>query len=280
MIKVILLGSNGFIGSYLLNLLHKYSESLALDLPEFDLLTFNCQDFIDSYIDKNSKTIIINCIGIMGASISNEQPTKYLNINGIYIQKLINIVNNNNNIKIINLSSETLYGPQEDNTNPNEESQLKPSHIYSVSKYIGEELLRVSGCNHINLRIPVVIGNSPKEENPFTTFNNSLLRNEKAVIFGNGEHYRKFVTLSRLSKYLELIIKIKYWDVNGTYNIPGTKFKINEIFNLYKQIKPSLDVEYIKNKKPYSLFSNHENFNSTFEKFPTEDFNDFYKELN
>jgi len=280
MIKIILLGKNGFIGSHLQTLMDNYPGSVKLDLPDFDILNFNSDDFSASYIDKNSKTIIINSIGLMGASISNEHPAKYLNINGIYIQKLINIAKNNSKIKFLNLSSETLYGPQDANNYPNENSPINPSHIYSVSKYIGEELLRISDCNHINLRIPIVIANSPKEENPFTTFNNSLLKNEKAIIFGDGEHYRKFVTLSRLTKLIKLIVNTRYWDVSGTFNVPGTKFKINEIYNSYIQINPSLEIEYKKNKKPYSLFSSHEKFNYTFEKFPIENFNDFYEELN
>ena len=280
MIKIILLGSNGFIGSHVQNLLKNYKNIISLDLPEFDILTFNVNNFRNSYIDDSSKTIMINCIGLMGASISNDRPSEYLNINGIYIQKLINVAKNNSNIKLINLSSETLYGAQEDGNFPDENSIIKPSHTYSISKYIGEELLRVSGCNHINLRIPIVIGPSPKEENPFTTFNNSLLTNEKAIIFGNGEHYRKFITLSRLGAHIESIIKIKYWDVKGTFNTPGTKFIINDIYNYYREITSSLEIEHLTDKKPYSLFSNHDNFNNIFEIFPKEDFDDFFKELN
>ena len=60
MIKIILLGSNGFIGSHVQNLLKNYKNIISLDLPEFDILTFNVNNFRNSYIDDSSKTIMIN----------------------------------------------------------------------------------------------------------------------------------------------------------------------------------------------------------------------------
>tara|TARA_A100001015_G_scaffold318784_1_gene439702 strand:- start:2330 stop:3172 length:843 start_codon:yes stop_codon:yes gene_type:complete len=280
MTNITLLGRNGFIGSSIFNLLKNNLLIKAIDLPEFDLSSFDQNQFIDNYINKKSNNIIVNCIGIMGANHSKINPTQYLKTNGIHIQRLINIAQNYENIKIINLSSETIYGPQKNNFNPTENSKLMPSHVYSISKYIAEELLLLSDCNFLNLRIPIVIGKNPKEENPFTTFNNAYKSNTKATIFGDGTHYRKFITLRRLSFLIKKILRDEYWHEVGTYNLPGTKFIINQIFELYKKMSNKLDVNYLTDKTPYSLCSNHNKFELTFGADPIENFDSFFEELN
>ena len=62
---------------------------IGLDLPEFDATNFDVTSFVEEYLDADKNNLIINCIGLMGAGASKRDPERFLNVNGIYVQKLI-----------------------------------------------------------------------------------------------------------------------------------------------------------------------------------------------
>lgn len=274
----VVLGANGFIGKKLLATLKKERQTIGLDLPDFDLKCEK-QKKLRDLILQYDKLVIVNCTGLMGASKSQSEQKKFLDINGLYIQNVLNTIASTSNCSFIQLSTETLYGPQNKDELPAENHDLNLHHIYALSKYCAEKLIEISCQRYKILRVPVVVGKNQAEQNPFSDSYKCAIDGTTSVIFGDGTHRRKFITVQALAKIISHISDARFENVNGLFNCPGKPFIINDIFNSMRLYYPYLKVEYLTEKRAYSLVSDHKKFCNTFDFKLNECFDDFLGEL-
>ena len=265
MTNIVLLGSGGFIGKRLMKFAQNENPIIGLDLPEFDILNFDVTSFVEEYLDADKNNLIINCIGLMGAGASKRDPERFLNVNGIYVQKLIDACKLAGNTKLLQISTETVYGQNQDlNSSPDEHSAIAPQHNYSISKYIAETLIQLSSIRHLTLRVPVVVGPLQVEQNIFSDVIQSIEKQKEAVIFGDGSHSRKYISVSSLVSLITRLSGDEYWEANGVFNVPGSVHSVNQVCSMALEIGLELKTKFDLDRKAFSLFSDHSKFVSVF----------------
>jgi len=195
--KIILLGYNGLIGSYILKELNEYLKknnnfnlicvgrniknqpfkNKNIKYKEWNFLTFNKSKLF--FLE--NENIIINCVG------KNYSSNEYLKkINVIFIKKLINYIRYNKlSVRFIHCGSVSVYGAEKKYVNRiktiTENSQLEPDDSYSRSKLEAEIYIQnIFKTNKKNfsftiLRIANVFSES-KNPNSFKLIN-FLLKN-------------------------------------------------------------------------------------------------------
>ena len=256
----ILIGYKGLIGKNILKQLRLKNKLVKIfDLPTFDLKSkSSIKRAFFKNITKNTNCILINCSGLMDAKISRENPELFYKINGIYVQRLIDIFSNAKSLSFIQLSSETVYGK---GINFVENDRRMPIHPYGNSKKISEDILIQIKENNVNiviLRIPIVVGINSSTGNMLTDFIKEAKNKSEITIFGDGKHKRKFIYQDDLTSIIVKISlnwrKFKKYEV---FNIPGFICSASELARkIKKQIKGDIKINYLSNKpNAFSLTS-------------------------
>ena len=267
--NLIILGYKSSIAQNFLNLYEKEFNITKVDYPYLDATKSDFLEKIKKKINIKKKYIILNFIGKMGADESKNNIENFLLINGAF--PIIPILNQDT-IKIekyIFLSSETIYGS---GTNLKEENHKKPIHPYAISKLIAEINIKKSYENLKNknfpviiLRVPVVIFNKQKYNNTLTSICNDYNNSNDVLIFGDGKHFRKYISGKDLSNIIYLVVNKKLKNKLKIYNIPGIKANSLQILKtLQKIFKKKPKIKFVDSKKSFSLISNSTRFNKEF----------------
>ena len=232
--KVLLLGSTGMLGNYILKYLelqNTYVICIKCDAEnEIEL-----KENIKEHIKENVNCIIINCIGLIPQTGELDY-LKYLKINSIF-PKYLDIISNELNCKLIHITTDCVFnGTTKESYD--EDSIKNEMGIYGMSKSLGE-----------NLQNATVIRTSIIGETFNGRKNTSLLEwvrsNKNGSVNGFTNHFWNGVTCLQLAKIIhEIITTNKYWigirhiyspNVVSKYNLICI---INEIYNLNININP------------------------------------------
>jgi UDP-glucose 4-epimerase len=145
--------------------------------------------------------------------------------------------------KVIYPSSGTVYG----NTSlPQREDMLpRPVSLYAISKLFCEHIAEIYDVPSVGLRIFTGYGSGEKHKGKFasviTLFLNSLLRNERPVVFGDGSQKRDFVYIDDI---VEATLRSAEDQVRGIINVgSGRSYSFNEVLDMLnsmlgKKIEP------------------------------------------
>jgi UDP-glucose 4-epimerase len=251
-LKILILGSQGFIGSHLT----KFFCDQKQKVYGCDLIDFNTNDFIytkisvldsafELFISNNSFDICINASGNGNVSVSFEDPIFDFNSNVVVVDKILFFLTKYQpTCKFIHLSSAAVYG------NPvllpvSEESALQPQSPYGYNKLLSEIVCQ----KYFNLfSIPIVI------LRPFSVYGNRLkkqiiwdvcskIRDSDSIeMFGTGAESRDFIHISDVLQCIDLLIK--HADFNAeVYNIAnGDEVSIKELLALITTHYPTKKV--------------------------------------
>lgn len=269
--RLILVGSNGFIGKEIIKDMSNSLEILSLDLPDFDVSNYNdYNSFLSTASDFASKgnTVVINAAGIMNAELSKKNPDVFYKVNGLSVKPLYQWSCDIGASNFIQLSSETVYGSGD--TLFDEESPRCPIHPYGISKMLGEILLTESH-NEKNvpatiLRLPVIVGRNQNTPNPVELFSKEAKELGRVTIFNDGLHRRKFLYVGDFTQSLAAIIKNQK-QLNGLsiYNIGGQVTNMVDLAKLVTKFNPTSEIIFKKsNTQAFSLVSSHTKFNAEY----------------
>lgn len=266
--NIIILGSNGSIGTALKLFLKSSYNIYSFDIPDFDVLNKNYIIFFLKNIDKTKKYIIVNCIGLMGADSSKENVEKYLEINSFFPSEFIESIIEKIQIeKYIFLSSETIYGSGK---NLLENNKKNPIHPYGISKLIAEINIKKifnkikKKIPIIILRIPVVIFQKQKFDNTLTLICNDFKKRE-ITIYGNGTHERNYIFIEDFCEIINLIVIKKMSNLINVFNVPGNRCNsINIVKILQKKYRKKIRLNFKKSMKSFTLASSSKKFNKMF----------------
>lgn len=271
MIKILVTGCSGFIGSYLTKIL--------IENGNFEVCGLDIKPFPENYIDKskikfyqenicndklyailNEKpNIVIHLAALAGVGNSCINPLTYIDVN---IKGTTNLILNcleANVKKIIYASSSSVYG-NENNIDTLETTQLLQSP-YSITKKTCELIFdyynRMHNISCISLRFFSVYGpNCRKDMAPYI-FINSIINNKIITINGDGNIMRDFTYISDIID--GIISSINY--------INNKNESIHEIFNLGNGSPITLNkfiqyIEDILNKKAIINYSSSKNYDN------------------
>ena len=175
MAKIVVLGSNGQLGSDLMQVLACGNELIASTKVNLDASGNNVMAQLEAYATAD---YIINCIATTNVDGCEDNPQTAFVINSGFVVQLAQFCQTHD-ITLIHLSSDYVFDGS--NQHPySENEQPNPLNVYGLSKYAGEIAIKNYASKHFILRVSSlfgVAGASGKGGNFVTTM--MRLANEK-----------------------------------------------------------------------------------------------------
>jgi dTDP-glucose 4,6-dehydratase/UDP-glucose 4-epimerase len=239
MMKILIVGSKGFIGGHLYDhLLTKtkyevFSCDVMVDYvaKNYFLVDSTNADFSEIF-QKEAFDYCINCSGAASVPDSLANPLRDFTLNTFHVVKMLDSIRRfAPACRFINLSSAAVYG------NPRylpitEDHPCLPVSPYGIHKNMAEEMCTSYfthfGVGTSSLRIFSAYGPKLKKQIFWDLFMKS--RNSTEVkLFGTGKETRDFIFIDDIVSAVELIIEKGSFDASK-YNIAsGRETTINEI---------------------------------------------------
>ncbi len=252
--KIVITGGLGFIGSHLVERLNIDNEIVIID-DESTGNIGNIRELDFSKIDTNLgsittvdlEEILEGCDYLFHLAAQTSVPksvddpfiTNEININGTL--RILEAAKNNGIKKVVFSSSSAVYG--ETRSVPiNENMPINPISPYAISKATGEfyakSYTQLYNLSTISLRYFNVFGPRQDPNSQYAAvipiFISKLLKNERPVIYGDGEQSRDFVSVKNVVDANILAAESKE---TGEFNIGlGKSITINELLESIKNI--------------------------------------------
>lgn len=278
--KVLITGGLGFIGSnlagYLLNLGYKVTVLDNLMLGKKDNVN-DIKDKIKIIIGdvRNIRDLekAKNIDYIVHLASSSASPMFWDNLRGSVnnnIDGYISVLEYAKKInakKVIYATTSSIYG---NNKTPlKEEDRVIPPNFYSVTKlameYISNIYSATYGVECMGFRFMSVYGPGEKSKGKFANLASQFLwrmkKDERPIIYGDGEQRRDFTYISDVCRAIELGISCKKKFGSIVFNLGNGKdyslLELVEIINkvLDKSIKPKLINNPMKENYIYTQFA-------------------------
>jgi dTDP-glucose 4,6-dehydratase/UDP-glucose 4-epimerase len=215
--KILIIGSNGFIGSHLTDYLKNENfEVFGCDISENRTNIKNQYFQVDSVspdyfsiLKENSFSVVINCSGAASVPKSFETPDIDFTLNTRNVLKQLEAVRNTNyNCTYINISSAAVYGnptelPIKENT------QTSPVSPYGFHKLCAElicnEYRNLFNINAVSLRVFSAYGQGLKKQ-IFFDISQKALNDSEIHVFGTGKETRDYIHIKDICNAVTLLI--------------------------------------------------------------------------
>jgi dTDP-4-dehydrorhamnose reductase len=214
MTKIVVLGSNGQLGSDLMIVLPELNHNIiGVTRQEFDVNSDNMHSKLTQYADAN---YIINCIATTNVDGCEDNQQLAYNINSIFVADLAKFCSEHN-IILIHISTDYVFDGQK-NTPYTEEDKPNPLNIYGLSKYAGELAIKTFAAKYFIFRVASlfgIAGASGKGGNFVTTM--LRLANDKDSFTVINDQYTCPTHTLDISRAIKAVIK-QNLDEYGIYN--------------------------------------------------------------
>ena len=264
--KIIITGACGHIGSYVAENVHKIKKikntvlvdnlksnrfSSIFNLRKKSNIKFYIKDLNDINTLDEFKNVdyLIHCASMTNAekSFGNKKEMYKNNLNCLkttirYCKK--------NKVKLIHLSSTSVYGKQAEIVDENcEKKYLKPQSPYAKIKLIEEKMLKKEGkhLKYVTFRFGTIAGVSRgirfhTAVNKFC-FNAAL--NEKIQVYKTALHqYRPYLSVRDAFKVFKFCIEKDFFK-NDIYNALSGNFTVNQILKKIKKFKKNIGISLV-----------------------------------
>ena len=264
--KIIITGACGHIGSYVAENVHKIKKikntvlvdnlksnrfSSIFNLRKKSNIKFYIKDLnnINTLDEFKNVDYLIHCASMTNAekSFGNKKEMYKNNLNCLkttirYCKK--------NKVKLIHLSSTSVYGKQAEIVDENcEKKYLKPQSPYAKIKLIEEKMLKKEGkhLKYVTFRFGTIAGVSRgirfhTAVNKFC-FNAAL--NEKIQVYKTALHqYRPYLSVRDAFKVFKFCIEKDFFK-NDIYNALSGNFTVNQILKKIKKFKKNIGISLV-----------------------------------
>ena len=279
--KVLLTGSSGFLGSYILQYLlkkkikvfdvlkkkridKKFNKRLSQNYKNYLPIFYNSYSDLEKKLKKIKTDIVIHCATFYSTKEDCETILKLINSNiifGLLIAK--NSINYCK--KFINFGSMMEFAP----------SKLPPKNIYAVTKVCFENFLKFYSNKNTNTKIYNIklfetYGDNDKRKKIIPTLIKNYSKNKNFLLFSKQLNMN-FIHVNQVTNFIDKIIfKNKK---AGSYCLRNVKFiKINKILkNLNNKLTRKIKIKYLSKKSNQQINSNF-NLNIIFSKNDIESY--------
>jgi dTDP-glucose 4,6-dehydratase len=254
---IIVTGGLGFIGSNLINILSKKkyfiinidkvtyasnSRNIIKNIKNYKFYKedINNQNFIKKILDKYNPSLIFNVAAETHVDRSIEAPKQFIDSNIYGVFNLLEAVRTfKKKIKLIQVSTDEVYGDIVKNKSSKESDPYNPSSPYSASKASSDLLIK----SYIRTyKIPAIIthccnnyGPNQYPEKLIPTIIYKIINKKPIPIYGNGKNIREWIYVD---DHCNALIKISEKGLLGeNYNI-GSGVELNNI-DIVKKIVSS-----------------------------------------
>ena len=243
--KILIIGSKGFIGSHLVRYFDKQHEVWQCDVvtdyttPRYMQIDASNSDF-NAVFEQHSYDVCINCSGAASVPDSLKHPYRDFLLNTANVYALLNAIHTHcPACKFINLSSAAVYGnPQ---TLPvTESAPIAPMSPYGRHKAMAEaickEFAEEFGVPTCSLRIFSAFGNGLRKQ-IFWDMNRKMTDTTEAMFFGTGDESRDFIHIQDIAQVVDLTIKNAAFKGEAINVANGEAITIRDAVNLFAQLK-------------------------------------------
>jgi UDP-glucose 4-epimerase len=256
MMKVLVTGGAGFIGSHVVDRLVEEGHDVvvvdnlatgkrknvnrAASLYKLDILSRR----LERVFRNERPNIVIHLAAQVSVRRSVDDPVVDAQVNVLgTLNVLQQAVKHGARKVVFSSSGGAIYGEQEIYPAP-ESHPTNPLSPYGISKLCGEHYLsyfqRVSGIQAVSLRYANVYGprqDPDGEAGVVAIFIQRMLNNEQPIINGNGRQTRDFVFVDDVA---EANLAAMGQEAQGVYNVgTGTETSINELFRMLAELTGS-----------------------------------------
>lgn len=239
--KVLIIGSKGFIGSHALTFFRKenpecYGCDVVVDYndPKYFLIDSTNADY-EFIFEKVKFDVCINCSGAASVPASIENPLRDFRLNTANVFTILNAIKDHNaSCKFINLSSAAVYG-NPTNLPIKESHALAPISPYGKHKLMAEEicnefstLFNIKTCS---LRIFSAYGSGLKKQLLWDLYQKS--KEPSVKLFGTGNESRDFIFIEDILQILRLVIDRSPFSGNAINVANGKQVQIKDLVNTF-----------------------------------------------
>lgn len=214
--RVLVIGSEGFIGQHLVNELESMPERFTVHTCDIVtgrrsashwLIDSDGVDF-NSLFQSQAFDVCVNCSGAASVGESHENPRRDHELNVLNVVRMLDAIRLHRfNCRFLNLSSAAVYG------NPvalpvREDSEARPISPYGLHKLHAEQLCdsyaRFFGLNTCSVRIFSAYGPGLKKQ-LFWDLHRKAENESVIELWGTGKESRDFIEVSDLCRALRLV---------------------------------------------------------------------------
>ena len=213
--KIIVTGSNGFLGKQLCKSLQKNKyEIFKYDITdEYDILNL---EQLENIFENFKPDAIIHLAACADLNIFVKKPEISYKINVIGTRNILELCQKYN-VRLLFASTCCCYG--NNNIHPSDEiSLIAPTEPYAKSKAESEKDILSIGLPHCCMRLATFYGPAMREALAPAIFLDKAHKNEHILVHGNGEQTRTFTYVDDIVSGIVTLIenKPKYTIVNIT----------------------------------------------------------------
>lgn len=235
--KILVVGSKGFIGSHCVDYFSKNNEVWGCDvILDYNRTNYFFIESVDSNFNeiflKNKFDVCINCSGAASVPFSLDKPLIDFNLNTLNVCKILDAIRQfNPECKYINMSSAAVYG------NPakipiKESDRMAPVSPYGYHKVMAEnickEYSRFWGVKTCCLRIFSAYGPGLRKQ-IFWDMYHKFITQDNIELWGTGRESRDFVYISDIIKMIELAIFESSFDGQSVNVANGEQITIADV---------------------------------------------------
>ncbi|WP_046174846.1 NAD-dependent epimerase/dehydratase family protein [Domibacillus indicus] len=252
--RILVTGCSGLVGSHLIETLAaKGYDIVGYDRskPKYDSphFVFEEGDLGDSYrlisiLNRYKIDCIVHCGGISHPKMGEISDIIQANITGTI--NIFEAAKKFNIKRVINLSSGAVYGENQlDFTS--EESPLRPTSIYGISKLTGEQAAEMYselyGIEILSLRICFVYGPGRTTPDPLQSILKRLVKGIDVNDIQGSEQKLEFIYIKDLIQCIEKVIELQ--DIKGrVYNIgSGRSVTLAQITEIVEKLFPNSTIQ-------------------------------------
>lgn len=261
--RLLIIGSEGFIGSGLCYALSGLFEIYGVDLNiasshlsyERYFQFTSDGNLLKCIFKKINPDICINCAGAANVHASFKDPLHDFNLNvGLIVSILEACTFSNRDTRLIQISSAAVYGNPE-SLPINSNLEARPISPYGVHKYISEVVVShyglIFGLKTCSLRIFSAYGNGQRKLFLWDCFNKLNFSKTHVTFYGTGYESRDFIHIDDIATQIRLILENSKFD-GEVYNVAnGKEVRIKQIVQLMLEVlNMNINVEFTGEFRP------------------------------
>jgi len=234
--KVLIIGSTGFIGRRVAEVLAKEGSLSIQGISSKDIDLLNKKDVLSKLPDfMKDATVLVT------AAITPDKGGNSLEALRKNIEMDFNVAQAIGEVPIrhfIYISSTDAYGRNNLTLPLHEQSYLQPSNFYGLAKFMGETML-AQACPQKGIPFTVVrpgpiYGPGDTHQSPVQRFVVSAVQRETIKLIGTGEEVRDFIYIDDVAQAIKIIAQKK---LTGAFNLVTAQSRtIKAIVEILEQL--------------------------------------------